>query len=134
MERRTGKRSRMWADTPDFVRYRTSKGIELLYWRQRTVLGAASERPEDLHDAEGGAFSRPLMGRCGDDGRPLHHPNEYRTMLKLDMDDGKRSVLTRLIAEAKANLARANDLKRQQSRGTKEREGPHRRRTAGGPR
>jgi hypothetical protein len=36
----------------------------------------------------------------------------YCAMLKLDMDAKKRSVIRRLLAEAEANLALANDLKK----------------------
>ena len=38
----------------------------------------------------------------------------YRAMLKLDMDDGKRSIVERLLAEAKRDLALATASKEQQ--------------------
>jgi hypothetical protein len=35
----------------------------------------------------------------------------YEAQLKLDMDDGKRSVVTRLLAEAQENLVLTTDIK-----------------------
>jgi hypothetical protein len=38
----------------------------------------------------------------------------YRTLLKLDIDGEKRSVIERLLAEAEGNLALANGSNKQQ--------------------
>lgn len=37
----------------------------------------------------------------------------YESLLNLDLDDGKRSLVTRLLAEAKEGLVLAIDLKKQ---------------------
>lgn len=50
----------------------------------------------------------------------------YEAQLMLDMDDGKRSVVTRLLAEAKENLVLAMDFKKKSmSRSSSTPYGPH---------
>jgi hypothetical protein len=40
----------------------------------------------------------------------------YRALLKLDMNDGKRSIVERLLAESRADLARAIESSKDQKR------------------
>ncbi len=50
----------------------------------------------------------------------------YEAQLKLDMDDGKRAVVTRLLAEAKENLVLATDFnKKSMPRSSSAPYGPH---------
>jgi hypothetical protein len=42
--------------------------------------------------------------------------DHYRALLKLEMKDDKRSVIERLLAEAKADLAQAAERKREPAR------------------
>jgi hypothetical protein len=47
----------------------------------------------------------------------------YGALLKLDLDDDKRSIVERLLAEAKRDLAVAVSLKQLQERRAEERDG-----------